>query len=138
MSHFRRLDEKVLVAGQIGPDDVATAAAEGIVAIVNNRPDGEEPGQPDGIVIRAAAEAAGMGYFHIPVAGGVSPNMVADAAKVIEAAPGPVLFFCRSGTRSAFLWALARFSGGADGATLLGQAAAAGYDLSPIRPHLGG
>ena len=138
MIQFRRLDEKVLVAGQIWPDDVAAAAAQGIVAIVNNRPDGEEPGQPDGDVIQAAAEAAGLSYLHIPVAGGVSPNLVAQAAKAIEDAPGPVLFFCRSGTRSAFLWALARFSRGADGATLLRQAAAAGYDLSPIRPHLGG
>ncbi len=51
-------------------------------------------------------------------------------------AGGPVLAYCRSGTRSCFLWALTRARGGTDPDTLSSQAAAAGYDLSPIRPML--
>ena len=57
--------------------------------------------------------------------------------RALDEAEGTMLAFCRSGTRSTFLWALAQANRGADGETLVRQAAEAGYDLSPIRPHLG-
>lgn len=129
-----RLEEGVLVAGQIAPADVARAAAAGVRTIVNNRPDGEEPGQPLSAEIAAAAKAAGLDYRHIPVAGGISAAQVEAMADALEA--GPVLAFCRSGTRSTYLWALARAARGADGETLALRAAEAGFDLSPIRLFL--
>lgn len=130
---FRRIDERTLVTGQIRAEDLASAKAEGVTMIVNNRPDGEEPGQPSAADIEAAAGAAGLGYRHIPVSSGFSPGQVAAMAAALEAAEGPVLAFCRSGTRSAFLWALARAEAGDDGEELIRKAAAAGYDLTPIR-----
>jgi uncharacterized protein (TIGR01244 family) len=133
---FRRLSEQVLVAGQIDPADVAEAARSGIAAIVNNRPDGEEPGQPTSGEIEAAARAAGLAYHHIPVSGGIAPDEVERLASVLEEQPR-VLIFCRSGTRSTWLWALAEARRGADGETLIAQAAEAGYDLEPLRPYLG-
>jgi uncharacterized protein (TIGR01244 family) len=45
-----------------------------------------------------------------------------------------VLAYCRSGTRSTLLWALAKASGGADLDGLSRCAEGAGYDLSPVRP----
>ncbi len=133
---FRRLDEEVLVSGQIRPGDLAEAAALGVTTIVNNRPDGEEPGQPAGAEIEAAARAAGLDYRAIPIAGGLGPDEIAAMTAVLDGADGQVLAFCRSGTRSTYLWALARSARGADGEALLGKAAAAGYDLSPLKPHL--
>ena len=133
---FRRIDEKTLVAGQVHAEDIATAKAAGVTMIVNNRPDGEEAGQPPAAEIEAAARAAGLGYRHIPVASGFSAGQVAAMAEALEAAEGPVLAFCRSGTRSTFLWALARAEVGDDGEELMRKAAAAGYDLSPIRALL--
>src|SRR3954471_24893609 len=103
---FRILNDAFWVAGQIGPGDTVEAAARGIRVIINNRPDGEEPGQPAGAEIEAAAKAAGLGYRHIPVAGGFSAAQVTAMADAL--AGGPALAFCRSGTRSTFLWALAR------------------------------
>ena len=138
MTRLIPIDADTLVAGQILPTDVAEAAVLGVTLIVNNRPDGEEPGQPSGEAIKSAAEAAGLDYCHIPVAGGFSQGQVADMAEALERAEGKVLAFCRSGTRSTYLWALARASRGADGDTLFAQAAAAGYDLSPLRAYLGG
>ena len=138
MSGLVPLDDHVLVAGQIAPSDVARIAAEGVTTIVNNRPDGEERGQPSSGEIEAAARAAGLGYRHIPVAGGIAPPQVEAMAAAIEEAEGKVLAFCRSGTRSTFLWALVRSRQGRDGDTLFSQAAAVGYDLSPIRFALGG
>lgn len=131
---MKSLDSTVSVSGQIMPEEVAQAAAAGIRTIVNNRPDGEEADQPPGRDIAAAAAAAGLGYRHIPVAGGFSQEQVAAMAEALEA--GPMLAFCKSGTRSTFLWALARAAGGADADVLLAQAAGAGYDLSPIRMYL--
>ncbi len=130
---MRQLDSTTFVSGQIAPEEIAGL---GVTLIVNNRPDGEELGQPGSDAIEAAAEAAGVGYRHIPVAGGISLPQVAEMADALAQARGPVLAFCRSGTRSTYLWALARARLGDDPETLVGQAEAAGYDLSPIRAFL--
>ena len=132
---LRTIDETIAVAPQITPDDVPAIAAAGYVAIVNNRPDDEEPGQPAGEAIRAAAEAAGLSYVAIPVThAGFSFPQVAEMAQALARADGPVLAYCRSGTRSCNLWALAKAAGGADADELTGKAAGAGYDIGGLRP----
>ena len=133
---FRPLDDKVLVSGQVRPEQVAQAAASGVTTIVNNRPDGEEAEQPSAAEIEAAAKAAGLAYRFIPISGGFGPDQIEAMAEAIESADGKLLAFCRSGTRSTFLWAMARRRLGGDGPTILAQAEAAGYDLSPLRPYL--
>ena len=136
MTRLIRLDDRILVAGQIGPGDMAEIAAAGVTLIVNNRPDHEEPGQPTAAEIRQAAEAAGLAYRDIPVSGGLSQGQADSLAEALDQSAGKTLLFCRSGTRSTHLWALARARRGADADTLIGQAAAAGYDLTALRPHL--
>jgi uncharacterized protein (TIGR01244 family) len=134
---FRTLDDRVSVFGQITPDDVAAAKAQGFTTIVNNRPDNEQPGQPTGAEIEAAARAHGIDYVAIPVDhSGFGDVQVAAMAEALEKADGPLLAFCRSGTRSTFLWALARARAGADGDELVATAAAAGYDIGAIRAAL--
>jgi uncharacterized protein (TIGR01244 family) len=133
---MRQLDEKTLVAGQIFPEQVPALAAEGVAMIINNRPDGEEPGQPAGAEVEAAARAAGIAYRQIPVSGGLPAERVEAMAEALDQAEGKVLAFCRSGTRSTFLWALARARRGGDPEELSARAAAAGYDLTPIRLFL--
>jgi uncharacterized protein (TIGR01244 family) len=132
------LSETVFVAGQIQPGDVAEFAARGVTIIVNNRPDGEEAGQPAGAEIEAAARAAGVDYAHIPVAETFSKEKVAALGEALAKAEGNVLLFCRSGTRSAYLWALARARQGADVDEMVFRAAQAGYNLRPILPWLKG
>ncbi|MDB5689449.1 MAG: hypothetical protein JWL91_1325 [Sphingomonas bacterium] len=134
---FRKLDETISVAGQITPDDVAAAAAGGFAFVINNRPDGEQPGQPMAAEIAAAAAAAGLGYRAIPIThAGFSEDQVTAMREALEAADGPVLAFCRSGTRSTFIWALARSRMGDAPDMLAAKAEAAGYDLSPLRGML--
>ncbi len=101
--------------------------AAGFVAIVNNRPDDEEAGQPGGDAIRAAAEDHGLAYTAIPVthAGFSHPQLDAMAAALAEA-NGPVLAYCRSGTRSCNLWALAGAKAGADPAALVARGGSGG------------
>lgn len=132
---FRQIDESMLVSGQIQPEDVQAAADAGVTMIVNNRPDGEQPGQPAGAAIEAAARAAGLDYRHIPVAGGLSPDLVQAMAEALDAAEGKVLGFCAAGTRSTYLWALARLKAGADVEEIIAKAGAAGYDLSALRNY---
>lgn len=137
MADIRPLNDSIAVAPQITPDDIAAIKAAGYVAIVNNRPDDEEPGQPTGEAIRAAAVAAGMAYTAIPIthAGFSHPQLDAMAA-ALGAVEGPVLAYCRSGTRSCNLWALAAAKAGRNPELLVLQAEAAGYDLGALRPTL--
>lgn len=135
--NIRPLNDRVAVAPQIAPEDVAAIRAAGYVAIVNNRPDGEAPGQPAGEAVRAAAEAAGIAYAAVPVGpAGIGEAQLDAMAAALAAADGPVLAYCRSGTRSCHLWALAAARAGRDPALLEAQAAGAGYDLSALRPTL--
>jgi uncharacterized protein (TIGR01244 family) len=134
---FRRIDDSILVSPQIEPEDLAEAAAQGVRLVINNRPDDEEAGQPAGQVIANAAEQAGLSYCAIPVThAGFSHGQVEAMVQALEQAEGPVLAYCRSGTRSTYLWALARAKLGDHPAVLTEKAEAAGYDLRPIRPML--
>lgn len=135
---FRTIDDTMLVAGQIAPADVAEAGAQGVTLIVNNRPDAEEAGQPAGAEIAAAAEAAGIAYVAIPVDhGGLRPDQVAAMGEALAMnLGGRTLAFCRSGTRSTFLWALARGAAGDDADAVAAKAANAGYDVSPLVPTI--
>jgi uncharacterized protein (TIGR01244 family) len=134
---IRTVDSSISVAPQIAPDDIAAIKAAGFVAVVNNRPDDEQEGQPAGDDIRAAALAAGLTYAAIPVGGGgFAHPQVAAMVDVLEGADGPVLAFCRSGTRSCNLWALARARMGDAPDELITKGAGAGYDLEGLRPLL--
>lgn len=134
---IRVLNPDFAVSPQIEVDDLAEIAGAGYVTVINNRPEDEEAGQPAGAALEAAAAASGLTYVAIPVghAGFGHPQLDA-MANALSTAGGPVLAFCRSGTRSCHLWALAMAKGGADPELLVRQAAGAGYDLSGIRPTL--
>lgn len=133
---LKRINDHVSVSPQIGPSDLAAIRAAGFTAIVNNRPDGEAPDQPDSETMKAAAEAAGLAYHFIPLGrDGVSPAMVEQTKSVLEGSTGPVLCYCRSGTRSTTLWALAQ-AGKMPAQEIVVAAAHAGYDMSHLLGHL--
>lgn len=131
---FRQLSDRVYASPQIGLEELAEAARAGFGLIINNRPEGESDDQVPGPVIEAAAREAGLGYVAIPVThAGFSEAQVRAMAEALGTTDKPVLAYCRSGTRSTLLWALARASQGADPQELALAAASAGYDLAPIR-----
>jgi uncharacterized protein (TIGR01244 family) len=137
MSDFRRLNENVMVSPQLALGDIAVAAAQGVAMIVNNRPDGEDPDAPQGDEIAAAAAAAGLNYVAIPIGhAGFSEPQVDAMIAALEQAEGPILAFCRSGTRSTLLWALAAAKQGEEPDAIARTAAQAGYDIGPIRPMI--
>ncbi|MCB2089427.1 MAG: TIGR01244 family sulfur transferase [Sphingomonadaceae bacterium] len=130
----KQLDDTLSVRGQIAPAEVAEAAAMGFRSIICNRPDGEQPHQPDAEAIAAAAGAAGMEFCHIPIVPGqITPEKIAAFEAALKDLPGPILAYCRTGTRSAMLWGLHKAPElGADGA--MQAAADAGCDIAQARP----
>lgn len=124
------------VSPQLKESDMGILAAQGYRAVVNNRPDGEADDQPSAYTLKAAAERQGLAYRHIPVVSGrVSDEDVAAFADAMGELDGPVVAFCRSGTRSTSLWALSEAHHLAPHA-ILGAASDAGYDLSSLKTRL--
>jgi len=130
---IRRLDDKVLVSGQIAPDDVAGLADHGITMLVNNRPDGEDPDQPLTGDIEEAAVAAGLAYRFVPIVRGIGPADVEAMQEAMrEAGEGKLLAFCRSGNRSALVSAMAMRAEGASAEAITSALTQAGFDAGPI------
>jgi uncharacterized protein (TIGR01244 family) len=133
MTAFRKVTDDLSVAPQITLADVERAKAEGFVMIINNRPDGEEAGQPTSAEMQAAAEAAGIAYRHIPVVGQPTRAQVDEEKVLLDEVDGPVLAYCRSGNRSIITWSVGQALSKARTPAELGALGrAAGYDLSPI------
>ncbi|WP_374387491.1 TIGR01244 family sulfur transferase [Sandaracinobacter sp.] len=136
MADIRRLTDSFAAAPQITPEDVAGIKAAGFGFIVNNRPDGEAADQPAGDAIEAAALEAGLGYCAIPIdQSGFTVEQVA-ALSALMVSPRPILAYCRSGTRSTNLWALASASRGGAIEEIIDAALAAGYDVRALRPAM--
>lgn len=130
----RKLTHQISVSGQISPGDMVALKASGVALIINNRPDHEEPEQPTGAEIEAAARAAGMRYLAVPVSGAPDAHAAAEmAAALHDLGPGDgAHLYCRSGMRSASAWAMAQRLAGVDADALREAAAGAGYDLGRL------
>jgi len=129
---FRRVAPDFYVAPQLTAEDFASARTLGIRTVINNRPDGEAPDQLSNADAARAAAAAGLRFVHVPVvSGGIFPDHIAAIREAVDGHDGPYLAYCRSGTRSCFLWGfVAARNQSAD--DILQAAAAAGYDLGPV------
>ena len=131
MADLRRVTDDFAVAPQLQPEEMAEAAAEGVKLVINNRPDGESPDQPNAAAMAKAAGEAGMAYLHVPVIGMATQTQVQAMHAAVAGAGGPVLAFCRSGTRSITTWALGQQTfGGRSRTELIQITRDAGYDLS--------
>ena len=130
---IRQLDDRTWVSGQIAPHQVAELAAQGVTVLINNRPDGEEAGQPLAVEIEDAAAEAGISYHFLPIIRGIGPADVDEMQKALrEAGDGKLLAFCRSGKRSALACALAHREDGASREQVEQSLTEAGFDPGPI------
>lgn len=137
MPDIRTVTAAFAVAPQIEEADIAAIAAVGFKTLINNRPDGEVPDQMTDAAAEAAAHAAGMAYVSIPFAGAPPPAQVEETIRALQGNPGPILAFCRSGTRSVTVWAFAQaVSGELTPDEIVAAAAQAGYDLRGYGPLL--
>jgi len=107
---IRPLAPDFAVAPQLGPDDMAEVVAAGYKSVIINRPDYEGgPDQPTAADVSRAAEAAGLQVVYQPVvSGAMTAEDVVRFAELLRTLPGPVLAYCRTGTRCTNLYAGAK------------------------------
>ena len=102
---MHRITEDYTASAQITVDNVEAIAESGFHAVVCNRPDHEDPGQPTAAEIAAACEQHGLAFHHVPIVGpGLAVEAVEAMRDIMSSTDGPVFAYCRSGTRSAFVW----------------------------------
>ena len=129
---FNKVTDALSVSPQIGADDMAAIRDSGYRAIICNRPDGEGADQPTFDEIEAAAKAAGLEARYLPVTSGIVQDGDADAfGQALMELPGPVLAYCRTGTRSATLWSLSQAKT-RPVPEILAATKAAGYDMAGV------
>lgn len=120
-------------AGRLERADIEALARAGIRTIINNRPDGEDPGQLPAADARKLAATHGIAYHHIPITAASLARADVDAfAAALQEAQTPIVAHCRSGTRSTLLWALTRLREGADPLALIAEAARHGIDIAGL------
>lgn len=132
---MKRLTDTIFVAGQIKADDFAAIAAAGIKTIINNRPDDEVMFQPKASELEALAKEHDINFHNIQFSQSLDPAQVQEFAELLETASGPILAFCRTGTRSTTIWALSQV-GRLSAQSILEAAGNAGYDLRHLLPML--
>lgn len=129
---IKQLSNEVSVSAQLNADDMKQLSEADIRTIICNRPDGEAVDQPGYEEIENAAALFNIETHYLPVKSGMVTDEDVDAFnKLLSEKPRPVLAYCRTGTRSATLWALAH---AADKPTseILETARSAGYDLAGV------
>jgi uncharacterized protein (TIGR01244 family) len=128
------------VSAQLRPEDFPLLASRGAAMIINNRPDGEEPGQLTAAQGAELASRNGMDYRHLPVVlSEISETDIRAFAGAMAAATGPVHAHCRSGLRSVTLWALGQVTMGRLTPEQTQQAVSgAGYDPKATMSWLAG
>lgn len=129
---IKSLTTDLSVSGQIMPNDMQAIKDAGFKSIICNRPDGEGADQPTCEEIAKAASKLGiqMGYLPI-IAGKVTDDDATAFDKLLSEQPGPILAYCRTGTRSTTLWSLCQ-SGQRSLADILAATKAAGYDMGGV------
>ncbi|PZQ12398.1 MAG: TIGR01244 family phosphatase [Ancylobacter novellus] len=126
----KKITEDLSVSPQLSVADVAQARAAGFRSIMINRPDGEEADQPSHSAIETAARDAGMSVAYVPVAPGkYGSGTIETFQRELAVLPKPTVGYCKTGTRTTTLWALAE-TGGRPEDEIIGIAKAAGYDVT--------
>lgn len=133
---MRQITDSYFVSPQIDPADAEALKEVGITMVIDNRPDAEVPPSHQAASVGEAMQAAGIRFEVLPITHQTlnAENVAAHAALIAEA-PGPVLAYCASGTRSTIVWALGQ-AGKRSSDEIVSAAAQAGYDLAGLRPTL--
>ncbi|MFZ6745572.1 TIGR01244 family sulfur transferase [Undibacterium sp. JH2W] len=131
-----RLHGEIWVSEQISPQNIATLKQQGIQSIIAMRPDGEVENQPTAAVMEQEAQKHGLKFSYIPIPHGEIPEArVKDLQEILAKTEGPVLMYCRSGSRAARTWSLAEASraGGLDVTTILAAVKSAGLKAEDLQ-----
>ena len=118
------------VCGQIFCKDISQIRKLGFKQVICNRPDGEDPAQPDYELIEKEVRAAGMEFLYLPVnPGHLEYDTVQAFAKAVEG-DGPILAYCRTGNRCSILWAYSQM-GKMPTESIVNSVSALGFQFVP-------
>ncbi len=97
------------VAPQLEAEDFGALARRRFRTIIDNRPDDEPGVSVASGEARALAGRLGLVFRYLPVSccDVLERKVIACSAEALAGLPRPILAYCKSGTRSAMLWALA-------------------------------
>lgn len=106
---FTHLNDQYAVAAQIALDDLQAFKQAGFRTLLINRPDDElNSEQPSSTEMIKLAEELGLKAVYLPIiSGGPTEAEVEEFSVVYENLEKPVIAYCRSGNRSATVYALA-------------------------------
>ncbi len=106
--NLQKIGPDIFISAQISVENIKTLAQAGFKTIICNRPDQEDPHQPDFSTIQAAAHEYGIKAHHIPI---VPPTIqksdIETMKTILKSASVPLLAYCHHGTRSMHLYHLA-------------------------------
>jgi uncharacterized protein (TIGR01244 family) len=106
--NYSRVDATVGCGGQVDPAAMASLKSEGFVSVINLRLPTEEGANVE--QGRAAAQAAGLKYIHLPFNAASPDSKVVDSflAAVADRANQPVFIHCGSASRVGGMWTIKR------------------------------
>jgi uncharacterized protein (TIGR01244 family) len=106
--NYSRVDATVGCGGQVDPAAMASLKSEGFVSVINLRLPTEEGANVE--QGRAAAQAAGLKYIHLPFNAASPDSKVVDSflAAVSDRANQPVFIHCGSASRVGGMWTIKR------------------------------
>ena len=129
---FKQVTPCFFVSPQIQLEEIQEIAEQGFKSIICNRPDGEYINQPNFSEIEKEADRFGMKAIFFPVISGeLRSEDFENFSQKLEELSGPVLAYCRSGTRSITLWSLAQLNE-RSASSILDLTKEAGYDMSGV------
>ncbi len=106
--NFSRVDATVGCGGAVDPSAMAALKKEGFVSVINLRMPTEEGANVE--QGRAAAQAAGLKYIHLPFNVAAPDSKVVDSflAAVADKSNQPVFIHCGSASRVGGMWTIKR------------------------------
>lgn len=138
MKRITYITPNFAVTDMPGLEDFTRFAALGFKSVISNRPDHEENGQITGRSEAVLAWRAGLRFVHVPAAKNelFTDTVVEQMADALNKLEGPVIAHCKTGLRSAILWAAAGARSGDRVDCVLAALEKAGFDLDILRDDL--
>lgn len=132
MGKAKRVSDELSIAGQVTPEGLQQAAADGFKSVLNLRSPDEADALSDE---QQQAEAAGLAYSNVPLSSNFNDSQVSEALEALEGLPKPVLIHCGAGARAGAIALIAKATQeNLSPEALIAQAEQLG--LSPDQPHL--
>ena len=106
--NYSRVDATVGCGGRVSPSAMSALKSEGYVSVINLRQASEPEADID--AGRAAAQAAGLKYIHLPFNAAAPDAKVVDSflAAVADKSNQPVFIHCGSANRVGAVWMIKR------------------------------